>query len=87
MIKVEVLENFAFARYNEIEDTLQSKAIKQKGRLFLGDIFECNKEMSDYLLGDNPIKRPVVKIIEIIPEVEEKPKKTTIKSKKTIAKK
>lgn len=77
MVKVKALENFTFARYKEIEKTLNSKAKKEQGRLFEGDIFECNKEMADYLLGDNPINRAVVKVIEVIPEkqIEKKVKK------------
>lgn len=96
MIKVEVLENFRFARYKEIEKSLISKTRKEQGKLFKGDIFECNKEMADYLLGDNPIHRAVVKVIEIIPEEtqgllqiieSEKETKKTIPKKKTTAKK
>jgi hypothetical protein len=95
MIRVEALENFTFARYGEIEKTLKCKANKQEGRIFAGDIFECDKEIADYLLGDNPIKRAVVKVIEVVSEkkkeedepIKEKITKKTTKSKKTIAKK
>lgn len=92
MLKVQVLEDFTFSRYNEIKDTLESKTTKKEGKLFTGDIFECKDDIADYLLGENPIKRAVVKVIEIIPEKEvqktisNETKKAT-KSKKTIAKK
>jgi len=87
MIKVEVLENFTFGKYDEIKDTLLSKSNVQQGKLFAGDIFDCNKEIADYLLGNNPIKRAVVKVIEIIPEKEKKEiTKKQIKSKKLLQK-
>lgn len=89
MIKVEVIEDFRFGEYDEIKDTLVSKTNAQQGRLFAGDIFDCNKEIADYLLGNNPIKRAVVKVLEIIPEKKEVIKeeiKKEIKPKKTLKK-
>lgn len=82
MIKVQVIEEFTFANYNEIKDKLQSNATRQEGRLFVGDIFECNKKTADYLLGDNPIKRAVVRVIEVIPEEIDKNIKTVGLAKK-----
>ena len=94
MIKVQVIEDFTLARFDELKN-IQRKAREEKGKLFVGDIFECDKETSDYLLGDNPIKRAVVKVIEVVPEkkkeedepIKKKITKKTTKSKKTIAKK
>ena len=95
MFKVEVLENFTLARFDELKN-IQRKSREEKGRLFTGDIFECNQELADYLLGDNKINRAVVRVIEIIPEkkiqkvADEEVKKETKKpktTKKTIAKK
>lgn len=98
MFRVEVLENFTLARFDELKN-IQRKSKEEKGRLFAGDTFECNQELTDYLLGDNKINRAVVRVIEIIPEKkiqkaineavnkevkETKKPKTT---KKTIAKK
>ena len=70
MIKVEVIKQFTFERFSEIHN-LQRKAIAQAGKLFVGDVFECSKAIADYLLGDNPIKEAVVKVIEVIPEAKE----------------
>ena len=71
MFKVEVLETFTFSKYDEIKDSLVSKSTKRDGWLYKEDVFECNKEILEYLLGANPIKRAVVKVIEI---KEEQPK-------------
>ena len=95
MFKVEVLEEFTLGRFNELKN-IQRKAREEKGKLFVGDIFECDQEMVDYLLKDNALKRAFVRVIEIIPEkkiskvIDEEIKKETKKPKsvrKTIAKK
>lgn len=67
MIKVEVIEKFNLKNFDEIKDTLKRKAIDVEGQLFVGDTFECSRTMADYLLGDNPVHRAVVRIIEIEP--------------------
>ena len=85
VIKVEALQEFTLARFGELKN-IERKRIEEKGKLFVGDKFECEKELADYLLGENPLGKAVVKIIEIIPkeiEVKEEPKpiKTTTKKK------
>lgn len=67
MIKVETIQEFTFARFDELKN-IKRKSSEVKGKLFVGDIFECTKEIANYLLGDNSIKKAVVKVIEIIPE-------------------
>ena len=90
MIKVEVIEEFTLAKFDEIKDSIERKSKAIDGRLFVGDVFECNEDMVEYLTTGNKLGRAFVKIIEVVPS-EEKPKKTTTKketkSKKTIAKK
>lgn len=71
MIKLEAIESFTLSRYNEIKN-MQRKSIDTEGRLYEGDIFECEKELADYLLGNNAIHRAVVKVIEVEPEVNVK---------------
>ena len=76
MIKVEALQDFTLSRFDEIEN-IERVRMDEKGRIFIGDKFECEKELCDYLLGANPINRPVVKVIEVIPEkieIKEEPK-------------
>lgn len=79
MIKVEVIEPFTLTRFDELKN-LKRASVETPGKLNIGDEFECTKDLTDYLLGNNPIKRPVVKVIEIEPEkikkeFELKPKK------------
>ena len=66
MIKVEVIEPFTLARFNEISN-IQRKVPDVDGKLNNGDIFECDKDMADYLMGNNDKNKVVVKIIEVIP--------------------
>ena len=71
MIKVEVIEDFRYKDFDKIEGLERGTSKNAKDYLYISDTFVCTKEMSDYLLGDNPIKRAVVKVIEVIPEKKE----------------
>ena len=73
MIKVEVIESFTLKDFDELKN-IKRKSVEQKGKLFVGDTFECGEEMANYLLGDNPLKKQVVNLVEIQPEEKEKPK-------------
>lgn len=66
MIKVEVIEDFTLQRYDELKN-IERAMQDVKGKLFAKDRFECSKELADYLLGNNPLKKAVVKVIEIEP--------------------
>lgn len=67
MIKVEVIEKFTLKRFNELANLERAKQ-DVPGKLNAGDKFECSKELADYLLGNNPIKKTVVKVIEVEPK-------------------
>ena len=96
MIKVKVIEDFSLTRYNEIKNIVRATSKNEEGYLYVGDIFECNQDLVDYLSGNNRLGRAFVEAIEIIPEVVEKPvekvekketKKTTTKKSTTTRKK
>lgn len=87
MIKVEVTEDFTLEKFNELKNIIR-KTKEQEGKLFIGDIFECDEKMADYLTGNNSINRAVVKVIEVIPEKENTEKKTTThRRKRSVAQK
>lgn len=67
MITVEVIDNFSLSRFDEITN-LKRKFPISGTYLKKGDIFNCKKDLAKYLLGDNPLNKTVVKIIEIKPE-------------------
>lgn len=69
MIRVEVIEQFTLKDYEKIKDSIKRKSIDVQGTLFIGDTFECTKEMVDYLMGGNEYKKVVVKVIEVEPEI------------------
>lgn len=80
MIKAIVIEDFNFSRKNELVNL--EKKNKSSETLEVGDTFECTKEIADYLLGDNALKRAFIEIIEVKPEEKKTAKKITKKAKK-----
>ena len=72
MIKVEVIEDFKYAKFDKIKDTITryNPNKKEEGKLYVKDTFECDEETCEYLTGKNPIKKVVVQIIEIAPEIK-----------------
>ena len=67
MVKVEVIEEFTLKKFEELKN-IERVNKKEDGRLFVGDTFKCNNDMTDYLTGNNPINRAVVKVVEVFPE-------------------
>ncbi len=79
MVKVVVLENFSLGRYDELKNIVRANKDK-KGNLFVGDTFECTKEMAKYLTNEepNPQNRAFVKVIATIPAKRGRPAKKTL---------
>ena len=69
MIKCEVIKEFTLEKFDELKN-IQRRRIETKGKLYVGDIFECNKKMADYLMGKNKDGVTVVKVIEVEPEIK-----------------
>ena len=75
MIKVKVIEEFSLRDYAKLKNIVRAKEEKNKeGYLFVGDTFECDKEMVDYLLGGNANNKAYIEVIEVVPEKKEEPK-------------
>ena len=54
MIKVEVIEKFNLKDFSKLKNITRKNENRNKiGELYLGDTFECDKEMVDYLTGNN----------------------------------
>ena len=69
MIKVEVTEGFTLDDFKKLKNVERYNSnLKEEGHLYPRDTFECDKEMADYLLGKNRLRRAFVKVIEVIPE-------------------
>ena len=71
MIKCEVILPFTLGKFDELKNVIKVME-RNQNEFGVGDTFECNKEMADYLMGNNATKDIVVKIIEVIPEEEPK---------------
>lgn len=67
MIKLEATQQFTLGRFKELTN-IQRKGYKKEGELFVGDTFECNIDLAQYLTGNNDRQIVVAKIIEVIPE-------------------
>ena len=78
VVKCEVIENFTLKEFDKLEN-IKRKAKNEHGKLFVGDIFECDENMCKYLTETNALGRPFVRIIEIPKKVEKEKTKTTTK--------
>lgn len=72
MIKVKVIEEFYFGRYNEVENIVKANNKGINNHFEKGDTFECQKDIADYLVKDNKLGKPFVEIVEIIPDTKTK---------------
>lgn len=83
MKKLEALQNFTLKRFNELKNVVRG-AKHEEGKLYLGDTFECEDELADYLLGNNDKNLCVVKVLKEtkIKEASYTEKKNTKKKKK-----
>lgn len=69
MIKVEVIEKFTLKEFNKLKNVKRGLGNPdEKGKLNPKDTFECDEEMASYLTGNNPIRKVVVKVIEVEPK-------------------
>ena len=68
MIKCEVIKEFTLKRFNELKN-IKRKNFDIKGKLYVGDTFECDEDMVKYLTGNNDKGEVVVKVIEVEPEM------------------
>ena len=69
IIRCEAITQFTLAEFNKIKN-ITRKSVEKEGMLYVGDSFECSKEMAEYLTGKNDKGNVVVKVIEIIPSKE-----------------
>lgn len=88
MVKVEVIENFTLGEFSRVKNLVRKNGEVEGNLLNTGDVFECDEDMYKYLTETNALKKPFVKLIEVIPakvEVKETPKE--VKEIKTPLKK
>lgn len=70
MIKCKVIEKFSLKDFNKLKN-IERVSLDTEGELYVGDQFECDQKMADYLTGNNILKKTVVEIIEVDPESEQ----------------
>ena len=80
MVKVEATETFTLERFDELQNIVR-KSVDVKGKLFRGDVFECDEKMAEYLNGKNDYNKSVIRVLEVIPTKEESEVKEIVKPK------
>ena len=68
MIRCKAIEQFTLKDFDKLSN-IKRKSIEEKGKLFVGDEFDCDEKMASYLTGDNEKKKVVVKVIEVEPKM------------------
>ena len=63
--EVEAIENFTFTKFNELKNYVRKDMSKDiEGSVCKGDTFECSEEIKDYLMGENQLRKVVIKILK-----------------------
>lgn len=70
MYKVEVIEYFTLKDFDKIKNIVRSDELNtdKVGKLFVGDTFECDEEMKNYIGGKNHLNKCFIKVLEEIVE-------------------
>lgn len=71
MIRCEVIKKFTLKEFEKLKD-VEKVGNRSKDEFDVKDTFKCEKEMADYLMGENPFNETVIKILEVEPEKEVK---------------
>ena len=66
MIKVQAISDFNFSSMDKISNLKRTK-IDKENYIFKNDIFECDRDMYEYLSGNNNGGFVVVRLIEYRP--------------------
>lgn len=65
LISVESIDNFSLNAFNDIFNLKRKNIYNDKdGEIYIGDTFDCDSILADYLLGNNKDHTVVVKIIK-----------------------
>ena len=68
LITVECLDSFSLSAFNDVYNLKRKNIYNNKsGELYLGDIFDCDQQLADYLMGNNANGTIVVKEIKKTP--------------------
>ena len=91
MVRLKAKEMFTLKRFNETSEIIRADSGNcESGKFYTGDTFICGSELAKYLLNEieNPVKRALVELIEVIPEKEKRNEETTeVKPKRKTTKK
>lgn len=84
MVKAKAIMDYTTKDFDKLENLVRNDASKdEEGSIYIGDTFECDKELASYFCGGNDYGLNLIEVLEVIPEETKKvkPKKTTKKKK------
>lgn len=73
IIKCEVIKKFTLKDFGKLKD-VKKVVNRKKDEFDIKDTFKCEKEMADYLMGENPFNKIVIKVLEVEPKNKSKKK-------------
>lgn len=77
MVTCEVIEEFTLKEFDRLTN-IKRKNVNTYGKLYVGDVFDCDDAMATYLTGGNAKNKVVIKVLEIAPKKEEPKVEATI---------
>ena len=67
--RIKISDSGVKKEFSKLKNIVRKNA-NTEGELYVGDTFECDEKMAEYLTGENALKKVVVKIIEVQPKKE-----------------
>ncbi len=68
MVELAITQYITLKDYKKLISVDKFRKGMNENEFNTGDKVKCDIKMAKYLLGDNPLNKPVAKILEIIPD-------------------
>ena len=68
MVELVITQYITLKDYKKLISVDKFRKSMNENEFNTGDKVKCDIKMAKYLLGDNPLNKPVAKILEIIPD-------------------
>lgn len=68
MVELVITQYITLKDYKKLISVEKVRKGMSENEFNTGDKIKCDIKMAKYLLGDNPLNKPVAKVLEIIPD-------------------
>lgn len=75
MVELMITQYITLKDYKKLISVDKVRRNTPENEFNTGDKVKCDMKMAKYLLGDNPLGKPVAKVLEVIPEKKKVAKK------------